>query len=175
MNSHPGSTIHHVYRARHGLTDAARRILDRRLYAVLGTENDDGSVHVVPVLFLFDQDGGHILVETAAATRKARNIAARPRASLLVQTPEAAWVSCAGPAALVRGAEGTRLSDSIRAKYLTDQGLKDCGSVLAELDDVTIVLTPSRWLGWDMNALLETLAVRGANLDHTELWFQADQ
>jgi PPOX class probable F420-dependent enzyme len=175
MSSYPPTAVHPVYRARHGLTDAARRILNRRVYAVLGTENDDGSVHLVPVLFLFDQERGHILVETAAATRKARNIAARPRASLLVQTPEAAWVCGSGPATLVRGAEGTRLSDSIRAKYLTDQGLKDCGSVLAELDDVTIVLTPSRWLEWDMNALLQTLAARGANLDDTELWFQADQ
>lgn len=175
MSSHPATAIHPVYRARHGLSDAARRILDRRLYAVLGTENDDGSVHLVPVLFLFDHEHTHILVETAAVTRKARNIAARPRASLLVQTPEAAWVSGSGPATLVRGAEATRLSDSIRAKYLTDQGQKECGSVLAELDDVTIVLTPTRWLGWDMNALLDTFAARGASLDDTELWFQADQ
>lgn len=174
MTSHGGTTIHPAYRTHHGLGDAACQLLDRRVYAVLGTENDDGTVHLAPVLFLYQHESGRVLVETAAATRKARNIAARPRASVLVQTPDAAWVCGSGLASIVRGTEATRLSDGIRAKYLTEEGQRACGAVLAELDDVTIVVTPTRWLGWDTGTLFDTLAARGADLADTERWFQDD-
>ena len=56
------SAIHPALRARHGLNEQARQILDRRLYAVLGTENDDRTVHLAPVMFLLD--GARILIET---------------------------------------------------------------------------------------------------------------
>jgi len=51
---------------------------------VLGTQNDDGGISLAPVIFLLDD--GRILVETSAATPKARNVAARPQALVLVQT-----------------------------------------------------------------------------------------
>ncbi|MGH9156279.1 MAG: pyridoxamine 5'-phosphate oxidase family protein [Acidimicrobiales bacterium] len=162
-----------AFRARRGLSEQARQILDRRLYAVLGTENDDTSVHLVPVMFLLD--GRRILIETAATTRKARNVETRRHASVLVQTPDAAWAFGCGPATLVRGADADRLNEQIRAKYLTDDGERACGALLAELDDITIVIAPSRWLGWDMTGLLEGLAAGGADLDQAESWFRSDE
>jgi len=83
------SAIHPALRAGQGLNEQARQILDRRLYAVLGTENDDRTVHLAPVMFLLD--GTRILIETSTASRKARNLAARPRASVVVDTADAAW------------------------------------------------------------------------------------
>jgi len=87
--------IHPAARASRGLTEAARSILKRRQYAALATQNDDGTPHIAPVMFLLDSE--RIVIETGAATRKARNVAARRDASVLVHTPEAAWVLGAGP------------------------------------------------------------------------------
>jgi hypothetical protein len=50
-----------------------------------------------------------------------------------------------------------------------------CGDLLDELDNVTVVLTPTRWLGWDMAGLLEILAARGADLEQPETWFRRDE
>lgn len=173
MNDASTTTIHPALRARRGLREQARQILDGRRYAVLGTENDDGSVHLAPVMFLLHNE--RILIETAAATRKARNVAARRHASVLVQTPDAAWAFGSGPATIVRGAEANGLNERIRDKYLTEHGQRACGDLLAELDDITIVVTPTRWLGWDMTGLLENLAARGADLDQVETWFRSDE
>jgi PPOX class probable F420-dependent enzyme len=166
------SAIHSALRARQGLNEQARQILDRRLYAVLGTENDDRTVHLAPVMFLLD--GTRILIETSTASRKARNLAARPQASVVVHTADAAWSFGSGPATITRGAEARRLNERIRAKYLTDRGQRACGDLLGELDDITIVVTPTRWLSWDMNELLSGIAARGADLDEIDDWFRAD-
>ncbi|MGW4340788.1 hypothetical protein ACWEK5_49750, partial [Rhodococcus koreensis] len=104
----------------------ARQILDRRLYAVLGTENDDRS----PALFLLDN--GRILIATPG---KARNVAARPHGAVLVQTPDAAWAFGSGPATIVPGTDANGLNERIRAKYLTDHGHRACGDLLPEMDD----------------------------------------
>jgi hypothetical protein len=60
--------------------DMLNAILERRLYAVLATQNNDGTPHVAAVMLLSDNEG--IVVETGATTRKARIIAARKHASV---------------------------------------------------------------------------------------------
>lgn len=166
------AAIHPAARTTTGLTDGARSILGRRLYAVLGTQNDDATSHLVPVMFLYDNE--QILIETGAATRKARNVAARGHARVLVQAPDAAWVIGTGPATIAHGADATRLNGSIRAKYFTPEGLQACGGLLDEMDDVTIVVTPTRWLSWDLAAFMEALAARGVDLSAAGSWFLAD-
>jgi len=147
------AAIHPAARAKRGLNELARQILERRLYAVLGTESDDGTPHLVPVMYLYDS--GQVLIETGAATHKARNVAARRHATVLVQTPEASWVLGAGPAKIARGADA-------------------CGQVLNEMDDITIVVTPTRRLTWDLAAFMGILATRGVDLTHADSWFLAD-
>lgn len=167
------TTVDAVFATRHGLDDAARAILGRTLYAVLATENADGTAHVAPLMFLFD--GEEILVETGAATRKARNVEARGRASVLVQTPEASWVLGSGPARVVGGPESRRLNEGIRGKYLTAAGEEACGRVLADVDDVTIVVTPERWLAWDVGGLMAAFAAGGADMAQAGAWFRTDE
>ncbi len=166
------AAIHAAARTTAGLTDGARAILGRRLYAVLGTQNDDATPHLAPVMFLFD--GEQILVETGGTTRKARNVAARGRASVLVHTPDAAWVIGEGPAVVAAGGEGRRLRDRIRAKYLTSEGLQACVGLLDEMDDVTIVVSPTRWLSWDLAAFMGALSSRGVDLASADAWFLPD-
>ena len=171
--SHTTSAIHPALRASRGMSEPTRQILDQRLYAVLATENDDGSVHLAPVMFLYADE--RILIETAATTRKARNVAARPTASVLIQTPDAAWTLGTGPATIVQGTDAAHLNERIRAKYLTPEGQHACGELLAELDDITIAVAPTRWLSWNIGPLMETLAGRGVDVDQAESWFRADE
>jgi len=164
--------IHRAARAGRGLTDAARAVLKRRVYAVLTTQNDDGTPHLAPVMFLYD--GEQILIETGTSTRKARNVAARQHGSVLVQTPEAAWVLGAGPATIVRGAAAVRHHDAIRAKYFTARGQEACGGLLDEMDDVVILVEPTHWLSWDLTSFMENLAARGIDPTEAGNWFIPD-
>jgi nitroimidazol reductase NimA-like FMN-containing flavoprotein (pyridoxamine 5'-phosphate oxidase superfamily) len=66
------------------LSDSMREFLNGRHYATLGTLNEDGSIYLTPVWYLFEND--RLFVETASSTRKVRNILARPEASLMVDS-----------------------------------------------------------------------------------------
>lgn len=167
------STAHAVYRARHGLSEAALEILDHARYAILGTVNPDGSVHLVPVMFRLD--AGRIFVQTSAATRKVRNVARCQEATVLAQDPRVngeAWVSGTGPAEVVEGAAAAELGRRLRARYLTELGERELGSVLAQYDDTSIVVTPERWMSWDTGTYNAVLAAAGVPLQHAGQWFR---
>jgi nitroimidazol reductase NimA-like FMN-containing flavoprotein (pyridoxamine 5'-phosphate oxidase superfamily) len=57
-------------------------ILEARHYAILATHNEDGSIHTTPVWYLFEN--GNLYVGSASSSRKARNAAARPAATLMI-------------------------------------------------------------------------------------------
>lgn len=173
MTDSTSIVIHPAARASRGLSAAARSILERRLYAVVATQNDDATPHLAPVMFLFD--GRRIVFETGAGTRKARNVAARGHASVLVQTPEAAWVLGSGPATVVSGIQAADHRESIRSKYLTASGQQACSGLLDEMDDLTIVITPTNWLSWDLTAFMESLATRGVDPAEADGWFLSDE
>ncbi|MGH9244491.1 MAG: pyridoxamine 5'-phosphate oxidase family protein [Acidimicrobiales bacterium] len=168
------TTIHPIYRTHHGLTDSALEVLTLGQHAILGTENPDGSVHVTPTMYLFDE--GRIYIETAVATRKARNVGARPRATVLVQDLRAngeAWVSGTGPAEILHGDHAQHLGRRIRGRYLTETGEVQLGTVMAIYDDVVVAVNPDRWMAWDMTAFNTTLAEHGLSLDHAQAWFRS--
>ena len=64
------------------LDPAFQGLLNGRYIATLGTENADGSIHLTAVWYLFE--AGSLYVATSSRTQKARNAAARPKASLMV-------------------------------------------------------------------------------------------
>jgi general stress protein 26 len=57
------------------LTDGMRDFLERQPYATLATHNPDGSIHAVPLAYIFE-DGLFFLAPSSSS--KARNLAARP-------------------------------------------------------------------------------------------------
>ena len=57
-------------------------LLRGRYIATLGTENTDGTIHLTAVWYLFEN--GCLFIATSSKTRKARNVVARPKASLMV-------------------------------------------------------------------------------------------
>jgi PPOX class probable F420-dependent enzyme len=135
---------------------ALQEFLAGRHIATMGTENEDGSIHMTAVWYVFE--GGSLYVATASKTRKARNIMARPHASLMVDARRPAkerGVTAAGTAELIRGAQSQDINRRIHSRYLSAEALSDqrVGPVFAGFDDVTIRLTPASWIVWDMAGL----------------------
>ena len=64
------------------LTQAQRRFLEEKRFAVVGTKNADGSPHLAVMWYLLE--GDDIVVNSARGRIKDRNVAADPRMTVLV-------------------------------------------------------------------------------------------
>jgi len=133
-----------------------QEFLQGRYIATMASENGDGSIHLIAVWYLFEH--GRIFVATSSKSQKARNLAARPKASLMVdaRTPgKERGVTATGTVELVSGRQSQEINHRIHSRYLSAEALSDphVGPVLASFDDVTIRLTPASWITWDMAAL----------------------
>lgn len=133
-----------------------REFLQGLHIAAIATENADGTIHLTAVWYLFED--GHLFVATSSKTKKCRNVAARPQASLMVdaRTPgRERGVTAAGTVELISGRQSQEINRRIHARYLSAAALSDphVGPVFASFDDVTIRLRPASWITWDMSAL----------------------
>jgi PPOX class probable F420-dependent enzyme len=133
-----------------------QEFLRGRYIATLGTENGDGTIHLTAVWYLF-QDGC-LFVATSSRTHKARNVMARPQASLMVDARKPGkerGVTAAGRVELISGEQSQQINRSIHSRYLSAAAISDphVGPVFASFDDVTIRLTPDSWIAWDMATL----------------------
>ena len=66
--------------------DEVEDFLQNAPIARLGSHNDDGTIHLVPVWFKFDRK--EFLINTSSFSRKARNIEQDGRVIVLVDTQE---------------------------------------------------------------------------------------
>jgi PPOX class probable F420-dependent enzyme len=131
-------------------------ILNGRRVATLATENEDGSIHLTAVWYL--AEGDSIFIGTSSSSRKGRNLAARPKASLMVdvrQPGRERGVSVAGTVEIIRGPKARELNLRIQHRYLSPTAIEDprLGPKLLDMDDVTIRLKPASVFSWDMEAL----------------------
>jgi len=138
-------------------------LLSGRYIATLGTENTDGSIHLTAVWYLFED--GSLFFATSSKSRKARNIAARPKASLMIDARRPGTergVNAAGRAELISGSQSREMNRRIHSRYLSAAAISDphVGPVFESFDDVTIRLTPVSWTVWDM-AVLDAQAFGG--------------
>ncbi len=138
------------------LDPAFRELLQRRLIATLGTNNADGSIHLTAVWFLFEND--FLFVATSSKSKKARNILARPKASLMIDSRKPGaerGATAAGRAELISGDRSKELNRRIHARYMSAAAMADPGiePVFASFDDVTIRIKPESWFTWDMPTL----------------------
>jgi nitroimidazol reductase NimA-like FMN-containing flavoprotein (pyridoxamine 5'-phosphate oxidase superfamily) len=159
-----------VYRA-HPTREEIDDVLGQRLSAAVGTINDDGSVHLAFVIFLFDQ--GRLYLETSSTTRKARNAVARPTASMLVQgvaaTGRHLMVSAEGPARVLSGDEAHAVNHRLRAKYIKPEALDAVDRAWGKLDDVAIEISPARWRSWT-GGLLHEETQRELDMPYDDAW-----
>jgi uncharacterized protein YhbP (UPF0306 family) len=142
---------------------ALQELLRGRHIATFATHNADGSIHLTPVWYLFEN--GCLFVATSSKTRKARNVIARAKASLMVDVriPESSrGITAAGNVDLISGAESQEINQRIHSRYLSASAMSDphIGPVFASFDDVSLRLTPSSWISWDM-AVLDAQALGG--------------
>jgi PPOX class probable F420-dependent enzyme len=150
------------------LDPALRKLLLGRYVATLGTHNADGTVHLTAVWYLFED--GHLFVATSSKSRKARNVAARPKASLMVDVRKAGaerGVTAAGTVDVISAGQSREINRRIHSRYLSAAAMADpqIEPVFASFDDVTLRLTPVSWSTWDM-ATLDAQAF-GGRLDGT--------
>jgi PPOX class probable F420-dependent enzyme len=152
-------------------TDRMREFLARHVYLTLATHNPDGSQHVVPVVYLFTD--GRFHVATSSATRKARNLVANPDVTITVDDRSTIeWVSAVGTAEFLTGAESQSLNQQLYRRWMTDEGLDVVGSLMHEAEDVTIVITPHRWLAWAFDSeVVPELSAAGIPMDNPARWF----
>ena len=145
------------------LDPSFQELLSGRYIGILGTENSDGTIHLTAVWFLFES--GSLFVATSSKSRKARNLAARPKASLMVDVRKPGaerGVTATGRVELISGEQSREINLRIHSRYLSAAALSDphIGPVFASFDDVTIRLTPASWTAWDM-AVLDTQTFGG--------------
>ena len=145
------------------LDPTLEEFLRGRHIATFGTENADGTIHLTAVWYLFES--GCLFVATSSKSRKARNLAARPKASLMVDLRKPGrerGVTAAGGADVISGEQSREINLRIHSRYLSAGALSDphVGAVFASFDDVTLRLTPVSWTAWDM-ALLGAQAFGG--------------
>jgi PPOX class probable F420-dependent enzyme len=138
------------------LSESAREFLSGRRYATLATHNEDGTIHTTPVWYVFEK--GNLYVGSSSSSRKARNVLARPNATILIDIRKPGverWVSASGRADILRGDESREINSRILSRYLTEEAIADprVGPALAAADDITIRLKPESLRSWSARDL----------------------
>ena len=156
-----------IYNA-HPTDDEIDDVLGQPLAGAVGTINEDGSIHLAYVIFLYES--GSIWFETSSITRKARNAAARPTISFLVQGTAASgtglMVAFEGEARVVDGDDAHAIQHRIRAKYVTAEAMPALDRAWDAMDDVAIEIVPRRRRSWTGSMLASaTEAAIGSSYD----------
>lgn len=138
------------------LDSSLHQFLQGRHIATLGTENSDGTIHLTAVWYLFES--GSLFIATSSKTQKARNVAARPKASLMVDARKPGTergVTAAAKVEVISGEQSKEINRRIHSRYLSAAAIADpqVGPVFGAFDDVTLKLTPISWFSWDMATL----------------------
>ena len=133
-----------------------QNLLRGRYIATLGTENEDGSIHLTAVWYLFED--GCLFVATSSKSRKVRNVMARPKASLMVDARKPAkerGVTATACVDVISGEQSQKINRRVRSRYMSAAAMSDphIEPVFASFDDVTLRLTPASWTSWDMSVL----------------------
>ncbi|MGH9764155.1 MAG: pyridoxamine 5'-phosphate oxidase family protein [Blastocatellia bacterium] len=147
----------------HTLDPVLQQLLRGRYIAAFGTENADGTMHLTAVWYLFEESC--LFVATSSKSRKARNLAARPKASLMVDVRKPGaerGVAAVGRVELISGNQSQEINRRIHSRYMSPAAMSDprIGPVFASFDDVTLQLTPVSWTSWDM-AVVDAQAFGG--------------
>ena len=93
------------------LTDEFRALLSERRYAVLATQDPDGTIHQTPVWFMFEE--GRFYIESNSSSRKVTNLRLRPAASITVDAREPGidrWVCASGATDILSANEAQALN-----------------------------------------------------------------
>ena len=155
------------------MTEEIRAALTTQGNAILATINsDDGSPHVTELLFELDEND-RVLLPTPHNTKKVRNLRKNPIATVFFYD-QPGWTSCTGRAEIIEGEDAAKLNQRNRDRLLTDAGQQTIGRLLAANEDVTIVVTPTKWLSWSSSKLIPGIVALGGDVHAhpPETWFK---
>jgi hypothetical protein len=77
-----------------------------------------------------------------------------------------------GTAEFLTGPESRSWNHRLYRRWMTDEGLDVVGSVMHEVEDVTIVITPHRWLAWSFESdVVPEFSAAGIPMDDLTRWF----
>ena len=105
-----------------------------------------------------------VFIASPGATRKVKNVEARPTATVLAGW-DTGWVSATGPARIVRGAEAAAINRRIQERLLTESGMATLGRFNLSREDVSIEISPTKWLSWSSAGVLPSLEADGVDLE----------
>lgn len=140
-------------------------LLEARSIGVLATIEPDGSVHAVPMWVAPSE--GAILLATGSRSRKVRNLARDPRATLVLHDSrpgaEVCGATIRGRVELVRGGSARPLVDRVHRRYVSDTGLQlpEVRDFLSS-DDVAVRFVPEAAVTWDERRSAAARALRAA-------------
>jgi|tagenome__1003787_1003787.scaffolds.fasta_scaffold20986274_5 nitroimidazol reductase NimA-like FMN-containing flavoprotein (pyridoxamine 5'-phosphate oxidase superfamily) len=129
-------------------------LLEQRLIANLASVNPDGSIHLVAMWFR--RDGDRILLPTSHHTRKAKNLRARPSATVMIDRSvgglDLRGVVIRGAVELVEGDAARSLNRSIHERYVSADALalEPVAAYLNHGDDLTIAVAMERVATWNL-------------------------
>lgn len=138
-------------------------LVGARLVGVLCTFDLEGPVHAVPLWYALHD--GAIVFATSSRSRKVRNLAEDPRATLVLHDSRPGYEVCgasiSGTVELVRPPEAQALVDLVHARYLAAETAAD-PEVRAYLDsdDVALRFAPSAAVTWDERGSAASRIVR---------------
>jgi PPOX class probable F420-dependent enzyme len=144
-------------------TPLARELLAAPLIATLATHSLDGSIHLVPMWFLWN--GREVLIPTSSSTRKVRNLERDPAATVMIDDSRSGLdlrgLTIAGRVTITGPPTSFRLNRSIHLKYVTP-AQRDTQVVDAYLgtDDVTLRVRPERAFTWNLRDTPAGVALR---------------
>jgi len=139
-------------------------LIEGRRIASFGTLNSDGSPHLTAVWYLYQDSCFY--VATSSRTRKARNLAGRPNATILVESRKPGsecGVTATGQVEIISEEKAHEFNERIHRRYLSAAAMADprVGGAFAQFDDLTLRLRPQSWTWWDM-AELDALYLGGS-------------
>jgi PPOX class probable F420-dependent enzyme len=132
-----------------------RELLEAPLVASLATLEPGGSVHVVPIWYLWDGDA--VLMATSSTSRKVRNLERDARATVMIHDSpggvDVRGVSLAGRVEIQRGDDAAAAVHAVHLRYVTERGLalRAVREFLAG-DDVILRFLPEKGSSWDSTA-----------------------
>jgi PPOX class probable F420-dependent enzyme len=123
------------------LDDNARKLLDGANLAVLATVNTDGSPQTSAVWV--GRDGDDVLISSTAGLKKIRNLAADPRASLIVidATNPLRYAELRGIAAISEDV-ARAVAQALATKYEGPEAAAEYAALPPEVRRVVVRITP---------------------------------
>ena len=129
------------------LSDRQLRFVLKPRIGRLGTVNGDGTAHIAPVWYRFDD--GAFLVLTERGSRKHRNIERDPRVTFCIddERPPYHTVLVYGSVA-VEEAPGREWREALAIHYLGEEAGRRYIAENMHPNDVMLRITPERVSGW---------------------------